>query len=447
VAELNHGGLSKPVWPSWLAAFQLVYLWLDRIQTERGRMTTRVLRDVVHEMVWRGKWLLDDRHAWQIADSAKVSPRWVLESLAALERAGIAFRLHMVGVRSKKGLTSNVLVFPELLVHVLDLVPKSARAATIQFLRRTDVRAQLEAGGVWARLPEAVTGAPIAERPAGITGTQVRGTASRRSTIASSDLDRRSGSPTPGASGDVNGPERPEAGAIAPTFSREGAAAPFPPAPPLHPVALAEPPAAVEPPSGPRPITTSPATLVGETRPSAVPPATRGPGVAGSRREAWPTLPARLRGPHVPVADVVAWFEGQGVPRSRAIERVHRYAKTAAWRRCRDARGEATGRPRAQARREAKAVNAAAAAADGERDRQWLTLRTAWARAAGDADFFGWISSLRCGGWAVDGPTLVVRVVGPREVLERLVYHRAALERLGREVLDVPLHVSWEIAS
>jgi hypothetical protein len=425
VTELTHGGLTRPVWPSWLAAFQFMYLWLDRIQTERGRMTTRVLRDVVHEMVWRGKWILDDRHAWQIAESADVSPRWVLESLAALERAGIAFRLHMVGVPSQRGLTSNVLIFPGLICYVLDLVPKGARAATIQFLRRSDVRAKLEAGGVWARLPEAVTGVaptgpqnpaltvlfgyalPVLPGPAQvvrptsvITGTQVPGTGyttlQRLSTVAICDrLPDHDRSPCiPLRSSAVE--REVEGGAVAPSpHIAPSAASTVPEGPPPP----APPPAAGERQGGPRLIPPSPAApLVSETRPSTVPPATRGPRVAGSRSEARPTLPAE---------------------NERAAAR---------------RKGRAEPRP--------EALRGAAVAADG--DRLQATLRKSWALVAGDAEFLGRLAALRFASRAWTGALLVVRVAGPPEALEQLMRYRVDLEAAGGRAVGVPVRVAWE---
>jgi hypothetical protein len=280
VAELRPRGRKLPRFPSWAEAAEAADLWLAKIQVERGKKTMRVLENIVEDMMDRGKWLLDDRHAWQIAQETDVSPKWVLESLCSLERDGIAFRVHMAGLKSRHGLTSNVPVFPELMGLLLDLIPRGARAATIQFLRRTDVRAQLEAGGVWARLPEAVTQAPIAERPAVITGTRVGGTASetlqRLSTVEISDRfsDHDRSPLTPprfrAVEREVEGGAVAPSPHIAPSAASTVSEGPTPPAPP----------AAGERRNGPR----------------LVPPTTHGPRAAGSRSEAGPTPSPRTRG-------------------------------------------------------------------------------------------------------------------------------------------------------
>jgi hypothetical protein len=445
-AELLPGKLTHPAWPSWLEVFVIALGWLEQLKMERRRKSTVVLYNVIEEILNRGRWLLDDRHAWEIASELGLTRKWVRESLCALERDEVVFRLHMVGHSSKHGLTSNVLVFPQLLVLCLDLIPRGARAATIQFLRRADVRAQLEAGGVWARLPEAVTGVALTVRPtSGITGTVPADTASQGSTIVSSVGDRRSRSPTPRAVDDVD--ESAE-GAVAPIPHIAPSAAstvpegPPPPPPPPPPA----PPAAGERQSGPRLVSPSPATLVSAPRPPAVPPATHGPRAAGSRSEARPTLPEHLRGLHVPERQVLDWLveHNPGMSRGKAWDRIKGYRQSARWRLQRDARGEASGRPRAQGRREAKAVAAKAVAANLDGDRQWAMAHRAWTDAAGDAEFFGWIMALRCAGWAMQEGALVVRVTGPTDVLNRIAFRRAWLEDRAEAALGVPVVISWE---
>ena len=446
-AELHHGGLTRPIWPSWLAAFQLATLWLDRIQVERGKRTTRVLRDVIHEIVWRGKWLLDDRHAWQIGESAELSSRWVLESLSALEREGIAFRLHMVGVRSRKGLTSNVVVFPELLGLILDLVPRGVRAATIQFLRRTDVRAQLEAGGVWLRLPEAVTGAaPIAQRPSGITGTRVRGTGSQ-SVMGSglSEIDRSQDLPTPAIPRDVEN----AGGAVAPSpLIAPSAASTVPELPSC----ATPPPAAGERQSGPRPVLPSPATLVSETRPSTVPPATQEAGAAGSRRESWPTLPVELRDPRLPDETRIAWYVAQGIPRPQAAHHVTKYRQIRyAQERLRAELGELPGR-KPRWRRPARELEAIrrdqqhAVVEEGARALSlWTQLRGELARKASAPAWYDTLAHVRCERETLGASgEIVLHLQALREVRDAFEAERDRIEEIARTTLPVRVQLEWE---
>lgn len=253
------------------------------------------------------------------------------------------------------------------------------------------------------------------------------------------DPDRNYLTPTPIAPTAV---QKREEGAVAPIPHIAPSAASTVPEGPLPP----PPPAAGERQCGPRLVPPSPATLVSAPRPPAVPPATRPTAMAGSRSEARPTLPEHLRGLHVPERQVLDWLveHNPGMSRGKAWDCIKGYRQSAWWRLQRDARGESSGRPRAQGRRDAKAVAAKAVAADLDGDRQWAKAHRAWTDAAGDAEFFGWIMALRCAGWARHEGALVVRVTGPTDVLNRIAFRRAWLEDRAEAALGVPVVISWE---
>jgi hypothetical protein len=133
----------------------------------------------------------------------------------------------------------------------------------------------------------------------------------------------------------------------------------------------------------------------------------------------------------VPVRDVIAWYDANGVPRSVAYSRIADFQRAAQKRRHRGAIAETEAR-------------AAAAAEDLEdRERRWSTLLEAWSVAAGGAD---WIASLRCTGWERGADALVVRVIGSVEALEQLRRYRAELEAAGERALGVVVHVARETA-
>jgi hypothetical protein len=438
--ELLPGKLTHPAWPSWLEVFVIALGWLEQLKMERRRKSTVVLYNVIEEILNRGKWLLDDRHAWEIASELGFTRKWVRESLCALESDGVVFRLHMVGHSSKHGLTSNVLVFPQLLVLCLDLIPRGARAATIQFLRRADVRAQLEAGGVWARLPEAVTGVALTVRPtSGITGTVPGDTASQGSTIVSSVGDRRSGSPTPRAVDDV---DESAGGAVAPSPHIAPSAASTVPE---EPSCVTPPPAAGERQNGPRLVTPSPAPLVNETRPSTVPPATRPAAMAGSRSEVRPTLPEHLQGLQVPFRDVFEWFLANhpGMSRGKAWKCVEDCRRSLAWRAKRDERGEPPGRQprwRGAAKERDRTQRAARLAVVDEGKRglsTWTKLRGEIANRATEAEWCDLLAKVECRAERLGGPGLIILDLdGPKGARDRVA--RIAATMPGRVQIAWP---------
>jgi hypothetical protein len=83
-----------------------------------------------------------------------------------------------------------------------------------------------------------------------------------------------------------------------------------------------------------------------------------------------------------------------------------------------------------------------------DRDQQWATLLRAWAAVPGAGKvWLDWLASLRCAGWAMEEGALVVRVTGPADVLNRLVFRRAMLEGRAKDALGVPVVISWEPGS
>jgi hypothetical protein len=77
-------------------------------------------------------------------------------------------------------------------------------------------------------------------------------------------------------------------------------------------------------------------------------------------------------------------------------------------------------------------------------DRDWAKVRRTWWSAGGGEDWCGSVASLRCAGWTVEAGSLVVHVTGPLDALGCLRHHETLLQGLAKDVLHVPVMISWE---
>jgi hypothetical protein len=417
--------------------------------------------------------VVDRRATGAIARAAGVTTRWAREKLAELEGDGYLLRVTRAGVRlpGQRGWETSAIIVPALLANgelMPDAARGAARAALAELaLRDPKVRAALDARRPAAAAASASAAAaesepppvppPVpavkSEPPAAPPAPREEQAAAPAEEVAvapavsPADLpqkrridrsgmgfcyftsDRNRSSPTPPRAVDV---ERGEDALRAPLDA--GAAAP---APPLE----------RDPDTAPREVTPSPPPPAGDLRPPATSAPTPDDRPAGSSRgRSLQPLPPELRGPGARVADVIEYFTRQGLSRSAAVAHMRGWQRTAAFRRGREARGEEGGRPRAQARREARAVRLEAAAADEARDRSWARVRRRWG-AAGGEEWLAWIAALRCTGWGAGAGALVVRVAGSADVVERLAPWRELLEQLAGEELGVPLQVAWEVGT
>jgi DNA-binding MarR family transcriptional regulator len=477
VAELDREGLRHEEMPSGREWGEAARKWGRTAARELGRCTG--LRLTLLEIAFycaAHVGIVDCRALSVIARKRKITRRALCAGLAELEERGYVLRVFRAGVRLARDERGRVVevqpddervlhnvqrgsetsaLLPVGLVKFVPLMPpgreRKARAFLAESaLKDPRVRAAIAAKGNTipsgiprsSPAPQAGSAGDVSTRPAGLARKQSSasiGTQSVTRSVSSVVLDRTQVTPTPAAPRDVE--------------SAGGADAPSPPiAPsaastvPEAPSCVTPPPAAGERQNGPRLVSALPATLVSEPRPPTVPPATNRTGSAGSRSEARPTLPEHLRGLHVPERQVLDWLveHNPGMSRGKAWDCIKGYRQSAWWRLQRDARGESSGRERAQGRRDAKAVADKAVAADLDGDRLWAKVHRNWSDTAGGAEFFGWIMALRHVGWARQEGALVVRVTGPTDVLNRIAFRKAWLEGSAEAVLGMPVVISWE---
>jgi hypothetical protein len=406
--------------------------------------------------------VMDRRALAAIARDKGIRQRQARASLRELERRRILVRVFRAGVRlpGQRGWETSAIVAPELVPFVALMPPAAQRRARAELaafaLRDPAVRAMLgnapatqpAAPGTPIEPPPAPPPPPCAPAPvapdlappvfaATAEGSppENRQTSTDMGSIVSPsvidsdphrirDHDRPPLPPrrlrvVDGGSGGAVAPSPRDPSAAATGGSSSGGTAP---------------PAGGERPRAPRPGSASPATSGGELERASAPPATCGPGAASSRREVWPTLPAELRGPHAAVRDVIAWYEAQGVPRSKAIAHVRAWQGAHFARRRRELAGEDPGRrPRLRtAARELEAV-------------RWDVVRAAWAHAAAGPAWLEILAAIRFVRIEPGrGDELAIVLEAPPAVARVLERERDRLDELAGDALErrrVRMHV------